>query len=221
MKNLSQKLRENHKQTAVVGAIVFLFVGGVLQGIGANIQRYASPDVAWGGLGVLVGGGISVWFARRLRWWLLLYIPAIIMLMVPIATAAEVYTANLVSRTILESGKCGGWEDLDADLDPVSASIATYSADLNSTEDAEDDSLRRWADNAAAIRQQYEGLDIPPVLIRYRELSAEGMRQHEQGFDALARGDDEDAAIALLDQGDRTLVEARAAFRDAAAECQR
>ncbi len=198
-----------------------VILGGILQGIGANIQHFAESDVAWGGLGVLIGGGLSVWFARRLRWWLLLYIPAIVFLMAPIAVYTQIETGaavrGIVDRVNVPS-ECKGWQDLNANLAPIYASAKTYGDDLANTTAPDSDDARRWAALAATIRQQYEELDHPPVLDSYVELSVETFRSYEQGFGAMARGD-YDGGQPRLDHGDRIRTQAQAAFRTANAVC--
>ncbi|MDP9358201.1 MAG: hypothetical protein M3R02_23530 [Chloroflexota bacterium] len=200
---------------------LFVIVGGILQGIGANIQRYADPDTAWGGVGVLIGGALSVWFARRLRWWLLLYIPAIIILMIPIALITEIETGGLISELVAranEPSECRGWQDLNANLAPLSTSVRNYFDDINNTAKPSPDDDRRWANSAAAIRQQFETLDHPPVLNTYIDLSVQTFRLYEQGFGAMANGDYDDGQ-SLLEQGDSIRTQAQAAFRTANARC--
>ncbi len=209
------------RRTIPILAGVFVFVGGILQGIGANLQTYADPDMAWGGLGVMIGGGLSVWFARRLRWWLLLYIPAIILVMVPIAIATELQTAGLVSNLVSranEPSECKGWRDLNANLAPLSTSVRAYFDDLDSTTNPGPDDARRWSTSAAAIRQQFEALDHPPVLNNYVDLSVQTFRLYEQGFGAMANGD-YDGGQPLLEQGDSILTQAQDAFSTANAVC--
>ena len=148
-----------------IWAGVFVIVGGVLQGMGVNIQRYSNSDVAWGGLGVLIGGAVSIWFARRLRWWLLLYIPAIWIAMVPIALASELMTAGFFSRAGDQDASCRGWRHLNAELAPISTAISAYTNDLASATNPGSDDARRWAAAATSIRKQYEELDHPRCLI--------------------------------------------------------
>ncbi len=200
---------------------LFVILGGILQRIGANIQRYAESDVTWGSLGVLIGGGLSVWFARRLRWWLLLYIPAIVFLMAPIAVYTQIETGRTVRGIVdraSEPAACKGWRDLNANLAPLSTSVRDYFDDLNSTTNPGSDDTRRWSTSAAAIRQQFEALDHPPVLNNYVDLSIQTFRLYEQGFGAMANGD-YDGGQPLLEQGDSTLTQAQAAFRNANAVC--
>lgn len=200
---------------------LFVIVGGILQGIGVNIQRFTNLGTGWGSLGVLIGGGLSVWFARRLRWWLLLYIPAIIILMSPIAFITEIATGGLVSELAAranEPSECRGWQDLNANLAPLSTSIRAYFDDLDSTTNPGPDDTRRWLTSAAAIRQQFEALDHPPVLNNYVDLSVQTFRLYEQGFGAMANGD-YDGGQPLLEQGDSTLTQAQAAFQNANAVC--
>ncbi len=200
---------------------LFVLVGGILQGIGANLQRYADSDLAWGSLGVLIGGGLSAWFARRLGWWLLLYIPAIVILMAPIAVTTEVMTAGLVSGIVARSNEpseCRGWQDLNANLAPLSASVKAYFDDLDGTTTPRPEDTRRWATSAGTIRQQFETLEHPPVLDSYVALSVKIFRSYEEGFAAMARGD-YGGGQPLLEQGDSTVAQAQEAFRSANAVC--
>lgn len=200
-------------------AVVFVVVGGVLQGIGANIERYISPGVAWGGSGVLIGMACSVWFARRLRWWLLLYIPAIVILMIPLAIATETGTGAWIRSAGERFGDCRGWGDLKERFDPVTLNIQAYMDDMNTAENPDLDDARRWSDAAGEIHRQFEGLEPPPALDLYVERTTQVFRAYEEGFAAMADGDNE-AGLALLDEGDRTLPTAQAEFASAKAKCE-
>ncbi len=200
---------------------LFVVFGGVLQGVGANIQRYADPDTAWGGLGVAIGLALSLWFVRHLGWWLVLYVPAAIVVMIPIAMATEIETGALV-RDIVdranEPSECKGWQDLTANLAPLSASVRAYFDDLNRTTSPGPDDTRRWSFEAATLRQQFEALHHPPVLNTYVALAVQAFRLYEQGFGAMANGD-YDRGQPLLEQGDSAVTQAQEAFRSANAVC--
>jgi hypothetical protein len=200
--------------------VVFIIIGGILQGIGNNIERFGNSDASWGGAGVAIGVIFAAWFARRLRWWLLLFIPIIVILMVPIALITEIATARVVSRAVDQVGSCRGLQDLEAELAPISAGMKAFMEDINSTASPDVTDARRWAASANTLRQQYEALDHPPAFDRYVELSVQTMRSYEQGFDAMAMGDYDNGDV-LLVRGDDMLLEAQAAFREAGAECAR
>ena len=199
-------------------AVAFVVVGGVLQGIGANIERYSGSDVAWGGVGVLVGVAFSSWFARRLDWWLLLYIPAIVILMVPIALISETSTGGFVRDATNRFGDCRGWDDMVVRLDPSTASVGEYMNDRSNARNPDASDARRWSDSAAQVRAQYEDLEHPPILDRYVEFSIQVFRNYEEGFGAIANGES-NRGIALVGEGDRLVPMAQAEFRAGIEEC--
>lgn len=197
--------------------MIFIVVGGVLQGIGANVERYIDPDFAWGGVGVLIGAALSSWFARRLRWWLLLYFPATVIFMIPFAMAAELGTAGMVNSVAQRTGECRGWNDLGDRLDAITANVGPLMNDINLLENPGLDDVRRWSASAGEIHRQYEELDHPPILDRYVELSTQVFRNYEEGFALVANGKHEEG-VPLVDEGDKIVPQAQAEFRAAQTE---
>ena len=180
-----------------------------------------NSDSNWGGAGVFIGVVFAAWFARRLRWWLLLFIPIVIFLMVPVALFTEIVTAGLVGRAAGQVGDCRGWQDLETDLAPISAGMQAFNDDIARTVNPDTNDVHRWAASANTLKQQYEALDHPPALDHYVELSIQTLQSYQQGFDAVAMGDYDHGEV-LLERGDSTLLEAQAAFlREAQAECGR
>lgn len=210
--------RKSSNKSAWMWAASLALLGGILQGVGLNIQRFTSTDLALSSLSVLICGALSAWFVRRLGWWLILYLPAIWLVMAAIALPAEVMTAGVVSRAADAVGPCSGWQELNADLSPISAGVLAFNSDVTAVDTPRESDYRRWAESSERIGEQYEGLSHPSAFTSYVELAARAFHEYEQGYAALSEGDDQ-RGIAFLDQGDRTVARAQSAFRSATAKC--
>ena len=148
----------------------------------SNALSIASSN--WGGAGVFIGVIFAAWFARRLRWWLLLFIPIIIVLMVPIALIYGDRNGWTCQPAVGQVNDCQGVQDLSADLVPISAGMKAFIDDINSTTNPGVSDMRRWSASANTIEQQYEALDHPPVFDRYVQLSIQTLANYEAGFAA-------------------------------------
>lgn len=206
-------------------AVVALIVGGVLQGLLSNASRVASADVSWGGWGALLGMVLFGWFARRLRWWLILLIPASLFFMAPISLMTQANTMRPVStiyRQLTMNPDCAGWEHLDAQLDPIGVKIRAFADDVNETTVPDVDDFRRWANAADGIRSSFHllnELEHPPVLDEYLATSMQWMTNYRDGFRLIVDGK-YDEGQALLDEGDTSLrTRAQAQFRVANETC--
>jgi hypothetical protein len=193
-------------------------VGGVLQGIGANIQRFTNSETAWGGAGVLIGLIAMVWFARRLGKWLILAIPAAVVAMIPVALTTEAMTAGVVKNAVERTGECRDWSEMDERLAPVTDAIQAFSVEFNGTASPGKADFQRWAEENGNIRRHYETLDHPPVLKEYVKLAIQAFDTYEQGFGLMANGD-EIAGRERLTEGDELLASAQAEFREANLRC--
>lgn len=204
-------------------ALLALIVGGTLQGVFSNVGR-VTGETGWRGFGTLLGVVLFGWVARRLRWWLVLVIPASLFAISIIATPFERATMPAVRSVVYQvwNPACEGWENLGPRFDAIGVKMESFVEDLTTTKDPDVDDARRWVAAAQDIRGLFQLLAAnphPPILDQYLATSVELMTTYANGFTLIINGNVEEGQ-ALLDEGDTVLLpRAQAEFSAASAKC--
>lgn len=197
-----------NQRGGLVGAGLFVIVGGLLQGVGDNVTRAMGSDVLWGGLGVFIGVLFSAWYARRLRWWLLLYIPVAVVLIAAIGEVSGRLTAVPMIQAVQNvamAPECRGIENLKPGLDAIGVKMKAFVEDATDPQSSDFDDMRRLAVSAEEIRQAYEDHGHPPAFDAYYRSSIHLMANYRDGFHYIANGQYE-TGQELLDEGDTVLL---------------